>query len=68
MTTTQQRMAAIFNEWAKRYAENPDEFEDILDDDGNPVTDYGECCARYFDELAKEMDSSGLLPKPASAL
>lgn len=26
MNTTQQQMAAVFNEWARRYAENPDEF------------------------------------------
>ena len=68
MNTTQQRTAAIFNEWAKRYAENPDEFSGILDDDGNQVTDYGENCALYFEQLASEMDADGLLPKPAPAL
>lgn len=68
MNTTQQRIAAIFNEWAKRYAENPNEFSAILDDDGNPVTDYGENCALYFERLANEMDANGLLPKPAPTL
>ena len=67
MNTTQQRMTAIFNEWARRYAENPDDFRSILDEDGNPVADYGECCARYFEKIAAEMDAEGLLPTPASA-
>ncbi len=64
MTITQQRMAAVFNEWAKRYADDPDEFGEILGDDGKPVTDYGERCALYFERLASEMDAAGLLPKP----
>lgn len=68
MNTTQQRMTAIFNEWEKRYAEKPDEFNGILDDDGNPVTDYGERCTRYFNKLADEMDADGLLPRPAPAV
>ena len=64
MNITEQRMTMIFNEWAKRYAENPDEFSDILDGDGNPVSDYGESCTRYFKKLADELDSKGILPKP----
>lgn len=64
MTTTQQRMAKIFNEWAKRYSDNPDEFSDILGEDGKPVKDYGECCAVYFEKIAREMDEKGLLPIP----
>ena len=67
MTTTQQRMAAIFNEWAKRYADDPDSFSKILDENGRPVSDYGECCAIYFAEIAGEMDAKGVLPKPAPA-
>lgn len=64
MNTTQQRMAAIFNEWARRYAENPDEFGAIFDADGKPVEDYGQWCALYFDEIARDMDAKGLLPIP----
>ena len=40
MNVTQQRMAAIFNEWAKRYAVNPSEFSEIIDENGNVVKDY----------------------------
>lgn len=65
MKITQQRMTMVFNEWAKRYAENPNEFTSILDDDGNPIADYGESCTRYFTKLAGEMDSKGILPKPS---
>jgi hypothetical protein len=62
MNTTQQRMAAIFNEWARRYAESPDEFGAILDADGKPVEDYGQRCAIYFAEIAAAM--AGDLPQP----
>ena len=65
MNTTQQRMTAIFNEWARRYAENPDDFGAILDADGKPVDDYGQQCALYFEKIADEMDAAGLLPHPS---
>lgn len=68
MNTTQQRMTAIFNEWAKRYAANPEQFSSILDADGNPVTNYGECCTHYFEQIADEMGAEGLLPLPQIAL
>jgi hypothetical protein len=62
MTTTETRMTMIFNEWARRYAENPDDWSEILDDDGNPFDDYGESAMRIFTKITKEMDDSGLLP------
>jgi len=65
---TNERMTKIFNEWAKRYSENPDEFDAILDENGKPVIDYGEKCTIYFNNLANEMDEDGLLPKPAPAM
>lgn len=55
MNTIQQRIAAIFNEWARRYAQNPDEFGAILDADDKPVEDYGQQCAIYFEEIARDM-------------
>ena len=57
-------MAAIFNEWAKRYAKNPDGFTGIVDENGIPPEDYGENCAIYFDLLVKEMDAANKLPRP----
>lgn len=65
MNTIQQRIAAIFNEWARRYAQNPSEFGAILDADGKPVEDYGQQCSIYFEEIARDMDSKGLLPRPS---
>ena len=56
MNTTQQQTAAVFTEWARRYAENSDEFGAILDADGKPVEDYGQRCAIYFGEIAKDMN------------
>jgi len=64
MNTKQQRMAAIFNEWARRYAESPDDFSPVLDEDGKPVEGYGDSCARFFEAIEKDMDANGLLPIP----
>lgn len=63
---TQQRMTMIFNEWARRYAEDPEGFSSILDGDGQPIEDYGEACALYFTQIADEMDAGGLLPRPGT--
>ncbi len=60
---TQRRMRMIFDEWARRYAEDPNEFDGILGKDGKPVEGYGEGCAIYFAKIAGEMDVRGLLPK-----
>lgn len=60
---TEQQMAAIFNECARRYADKPDAFGASLGDDGKPVADYGERWALYFKQIAGEMDAAGLLPK-----
>jgi hypothetical protein len=62
MTLEHQYLAAVFDEWAKRYAENPDEFGSILDDDGKPVEDYGLRCAIYFDQLVSELFSIKINP------
>jgi len=53
MTQHQQKLAQIFNLWAKRYSENPEEFSKILDEDGQPIEDYGQKCSIYFEKLAK---------------
>ena len=66
MNVTQQKMADIFNEWAKRYAVNPSEFSEIIDENGNVVKDYGESCVIYFEKLSKELDEKDLLPRPPS--
>lgn len=57
------RMAATFDEWARRYAENPSNFDSVLDDKGNIVPSYGMRCAIYFDALARELDESGRLER-----
>lgn len=50
-----QRLVLAFDEWAKRYAENPSEFENILDENGNVIEGYGEKCATYLTELLNEL-------------
>lgn len=51
----QVQMAAVFNEWARRYAKNPDAFSPFLDADGKPVEDYGESCALYYAEIDRDL-------------
>lgn len=58
---TADKMTEVFNEWAKRYAENLDDFGEILDDDGNPIEDYGERCMRYFTKLQTEIAEGKLV-------
>ena len=55
MNITPQQAATVFNEWAKRYADDPEAFGPILDEQGRPVEDYGENCAHYFEKLADEL-------------
>jgi hypothetical protein len=59
MNVNKEQMAAVFNEWARRYAERPEDFDEILDADGKPVKDYGTRCAVYFEEIASEMEAAG---------
>jgi hypothetical protein len=49
------KLAAIFNLWNKKYANDPDSFSDCLDKNGSPIEDYGENCAVYFQELSNEL-------------
>lgn len=63
-----ERMAIVFNVWAERYADNPDEFSKCLGDDGRPVSDYGQKCAVYFEKLAGELDTEGKLPLPPTLI
>lgn len=47
--------AKVFNEWVRRYSENPKEFSELLDANGKPFSDYGENAAAYFEKLAIEL-------------
>lgn len=56
---THEQMVAAFNEWMRRYTEDPDKFEAefatvmrFLADGKTPS--YGETCAAYMRELAHE--------------
>lgn len=53
-------LAAVFEEWARRYRENPTKFMSQVDHllRGTPKT-YGEACAIYFNELLKEIQARG---------
>lgn len=62
MGINEQRMAALFNEWAKRYQEDPDGFISALAMDAEEPDSYGDACVKYLGELEEEMDRDGLLP------
>lgn len=51
-------LTQIFDEWAKRYSENPEDHIDILNKDGKPTKDIGrdqaECFLKISNELSKE--------------
>ncbi len=64
MTVTETRMTMTFNEWARRYADNPGEFGEIIGPDGKAVADYGERAMRTFNRIADEMDAANALPRP----
>lgn len=49
------QLAAVFTEWARRYAADPASFDQILDEHGVPVDDYGQRAAVYFERLAAEV-------------
>jgi hypothetical protein len=63
-TITEQRMSIIFNEWLKRYSETPDEFSELLDENGQPFEDYGDNATAYFIKIADELDEQNKLPRP----
>ena len=47
--------AAVFNLWNLRYSEDPDSFDDSLDENGKPIEDYGEWGAFHFQKLSDEI-------------
>jgi hypothetical protein len=58
-------MADVFNEWVRRYSENPDEFSECLDATGKPFEDYGSNCEAYYQKIFKDMNKpDGLVQKP----
>ena len=54
-STVHELWTEVFNEWAKRYAKDPQAFDSLLDESGAPIADYGERCATYFSQLAAEL-------------
>ena len=60
---SEQQMAAVFNEWARRCAEAPETFTEILDQQGRPIPDYGLRAARTFAHIAAEMQARDAVPR-----
>ena len=59
------QMEEIFDEWARQYAASPEEFEKgPLDENGNPVENYGKGCVENFERIENELRKAGKLPFP----
>lgn len=54
----EESVAEVFNLWAARYAADPSQFGQVLDAQGQPVTDYGKQAAAHFMQLAREIDEA----------
>ena len=55
-TERARRLAAIFEEWDRRYRDNPDDFMSVVEYLlGNTPKTYGEGAAAYFMKLEREL-------------
>lgn len=57
---TQEQAAAIFEEWKRRYDEDPEGFQSHEVLVADPPQSYGEGAARYFLWLIADMEHGGL--------
>tara|TARA_R110000782_G_scaffold81887_1_gene161398 strand:+ start:2500 stop:2679 length:180 start_codon:yes stop_codon:yes gene_type:complete len=51
------RMPEIFNEWVRLYAEEPDAYAALLDEDDQPDPDYGEGATRTFKLIEASLEA-----------
>lgn len=49
-------MSEVFNEWRRRYVEDPSQFQDIRTGEG----DYGVDCEEYYKKLEKEITDANV--------
>ncbi len=54
MITTSQ-LALILDEYVRRYAEHPERFMPLLDEQGQAREGYGQACARHMAEIAADL-------------
>lgn len=64
MIATHKQLAAAFNEWARLYADDPDTFGLLLDDNGKPYKDYGDQCVAYLLLLLLKTLDAGAVAEP----
>jgi hypothetical protein len=55
MTLTHSQIVAIFTEWARRFVDEPNEFDQIVDGDHHFLDVYGEKAAREFELIAFDL-------------
>ena len=58
----EQRMEIIFNEWNRRYSNSSDDFKSSLNENGEPIKNYGKICTEMFKKIADDLDKEGILP------
>jgi hypothetical protein len=54
------QLTEIFNEWARRYQEDPESFSKVLDLDGNVIDDYAVSAATMFLQIQGELNGKNL--------
>jgi hypothetical protein len=52
---TQEETAAVFEEWKRRYDEDPESYQGCEAFKADPPKSYGEAAARYFFFIIDEM-------------
>lgn len=60
MNIDSNNLAIVFDEWAKRYAESPEDFTDVLDASGKVLDGYGDQCQVYFMHIYSQLFNKAL--------
>lgn len=48
-------MEAVFEEWFRRYTEDPTQFHKLYDAEGKPIEGYGKQCAAFYKDIEKDL-------------
>ncbi len=56
---TRMKLEMVFDEMAKRYADNPTEFKALLNKKGRPYKNFGKEQAAWFLQVSEEMENTG---------
>lgn len=76
LVATKEKIAAAFNEWMRRYTENPEQFQRewqsvnafLAEKNEGKEPGYGQACAEYFGQLLGEasVETTAATPVPVA--